>query len=334
MRRRTDIRSTGDRARTTVGAVGNAVRSYLAFIAGFLSANVTSLGADHERDTSARVGDGGGHGHSNPAGGVGWFQAFRLVLVAAAITSIFQTAVRAQSTEEADGATAEPRAWVIELLIEGRDTVPILTSERHRGGGHPLAWFEDGALVLDPATMSSYKSPELAALLRFDDGIQQLAEIAVVIIERRSFLGQYRRGQVTIIWARRELPPFPRGQRPEAVLITPFGAKPPLEDLVVWPEVEWRLEAAAEDSEELTEQDPPLLVVEMEDGRKELPPGEALTLETLDWSVPVTLGRFAPVPVGVAPETLEPIEVDLGDAVFSTEVTLRFHGRLPLRVGR
>jgi hypothetical protein len=280
------------------------------------------------------VGDDSGHGHSNPVGGAGWLRAFRLFLSAAAITTIFQTAAWAQSTEEAEGAAAGVRAWVIELLIEERDTVPFRATERHRGRDHPLTWFEDGALVLDSATMSFYKNPELAALLRFDDDIQELAEITVVIIERRSFLGQYRRGQMTIIWARRKLPPFPRGQRPEEVLITPFGTKPPLEDLVVWPEVGWHLEGAADDSGESKEQDPPLLVVEMEDGRKELPPGEALTLEPLHWSVPVTLGRFAPVPVGVVPETLEPVEVDLGEAVFSTKVTLRFHGRLPLRLGR
>lgn len=272
------------------------------------------------------------------SGGVGWRQAFRLILSTAAITTILQTAAWAQSSEEEEGAAAEPRTWVIELLVEGRDTVPIRATERHRGGERPLAWFEDGALVLDPETMSPSKAPELAALLRFDDDLQELAEIGVVIIERRKFLGQYRRGQVTILWARRELPPFPRGQPPDKVLITPFGTQPPLEDLVAWPKVAWRLEGATDDRtddrEELKEKGPPLLVVEMEDGRKELSPGEAFTLDPLDWSVPVTLGGFEPVPVGEAPETLEPVEADLGEAVFSTKVTLRFHGRLPLRLGR
>lgn len=303
-------------------------------VSGFWPVHAGFLGFDRERGTGTRVGGDGGHGHGNRVGGVGWLKAFRLFLSAAAVTTIFQTAAWAQGSEEAEGAAAEPRAWVIELLVEGRDTVPIRATERHRGGKHPLAWFEDGGLVLDPETMSQSKAPELARLLRFDDDLQDLAEVAVVIIERRRFLGQYRRGQITIIWARRELPAFPLGQPPEEVLITPFGTKPSLEGVIAWPEAVWHIENAEEGGEGSENKDAPLLVIETAGERKELPPGETLAFEPIDWRIPVTLGRFKPVPVGAADEALETFEQDLGEAVFSTEVTVRFHGRMALRMGR
>ncbi len=232
----------------------------------------------------------------------------------------------AQGQESAAQTAVDPQAIVIELLIDARDSIPITATQKVVGGGRRLAVLSEGALFLDPAVFSPSKPPELAEDLRFDESIADLSDIAVVVLEQRAFLGRMRHGGAVRLWAARDLPPFPVSEPPESVIITPFGAEPPLPDLVAWPSAVWSLaEDAAEDSV-------PLLKIEAEEGPSELRPGEELTFRPEEWVLPITLGRFAPAKVGEPDQPLVPIEQALGNAAFSSVLTVKFHGRLPLRV--
>ena len=218
---------------------------------------------------------------------------------------------------------AQTSALVIELIVEARDTIPMKRMGRNGGGSHQPAVFEDGALIFDPAVTRALRRREFGLVLRVDDAVEELADAAIVVVERRRYFSDVRGGDMTVLWLQRALPPFPVGDPPDLVLITPVGSEPPLHTVIGWPAVTWRLDE--------TMADKPILVLETELDVKELAAGEAATFDEVVWQLPLRLGRFAPVPVGQSPEKLEPVEVDYGEATFTTRVTVRFHGRLELR---
>ncbi len=223
-----------------------------------------------------------------------------------------------------DGDKAVPTsALVIELIVEARDTIPMRSTDRHGGGPHLPAVFEDGALTIDPAVTRALRRREFGPALRVDDAVEELADAAIVVVERRHYRSAMRRGDLVILWLHRALAPFPAGDPPGSVLIAPFGSEPPLREVIGWPAVTWRVDE--------TEDDKPVLVLETLSGAEQLAAGEATTFDDVVWELPLRLGRFAPVPVGQTPEQLEPVEVDYGEATFTTRVTVRFHGRLELR---
>ncbi len=218
---------------------------------------------------------------------------------------------------------AQTSALVIELIVEARDTIPMKRMGRNGGGSHQPAVFEDGALIFDPAVTRALRRREFGLVLRVDDAVEELADAAIVVVERRHYRSAMRRGDLVILWLHRALAPFPAGDPPGSVLIAPFGSEPPLREVIGWPAVTWRVDE--------TEDDKPVLVLETLSGVEKLAAGEATTFDDVVWELPLRLGRFAPVPVGQTPEQLEPVEVDYGEATFTTRVTVRFHGRLELR---
>ncbi|MDJ0894683.1 MAG: hypothetical protein QNJ92_06040, partial [Alphaproteobacteria bacterium] len=150
--------------------------------------------------------------------------------------------------------TAEPSAIVIELLVEAGDTVSVRGSRFEQDQARPLATVSDDALVLDPSVITWLRRRDANVLLRADEDVRGLTDVAVAVLERRRFAGELRNGEAVVLWLQRDLPAFPEARRPESVLITPVGAQPPLFDLINWPVAEWKIDE--------TERDAPVLEVD------------------------------------------------------------------------
>ncbi|MCP4327488.1 MAG: hypothetical protein GY791_03520 [Alphaproteobacteria bacterium] len=236
---------------------------------------------------------------------------------------------RAEAQDGADthaNPTADPSAVVIELLVDAGDTISLRGAPYSENMTYPLAEITEDTLVLDPLVVSALSRRDADFPLRLADNVRELADVAVVVVERRRYLGEMRRGDATVIWLQPGLPPFPIADRPDLVLMTPVGSEPPLFELIQWPEAMWKLDDSERDS--------PVLEIDSDDGVAELAAGDETVLMSADWQLPLRLARFEPVKVGDSSNELKPVEIDLGEATFSTEVTIRFHGRLAIRIAK
>ena len=236
---------------------------------------------------------------------------------------IFDAASQAQEDTQGNENNVSTNAIVIELTVESRDTIELQRSELRSEELNPIIVFEEGALLIHPAVVRAMHREQPDFSLKVEDGVEELSDPAVIVVERRSYVSDVREGDQTLLWLYRRLPEFPVPEQPETVLITPVGAAPPLRDIIVWPDVAWRLDGINGDA--------PRLIVESVSGRHELSPGDQVAFDENQWVLPVRFGRFAPVPVGEVPAELTPVEYLLGDTIFATRIAIKFLGELEVR---
>ena len=213
---------------------------------------------------------------------------------------------------------------VIEVSIQAGDELAMSINVEP---GHELA----GEMIMDPdAEGQLLLSPDLIAAIekgvgdhsvQLPEGLTELDDIGAVIIERINYAGQGRGGGFTRVRLAADLPEPTQRKTPDKVVIGADHPTSSLYDVLPWPgEISWTL--TGDDKLKVTSGQTVL----------ELAVGESGDLASITAEIPVSIEEVddtADIPDGDDVK-LPTVKRDLGKVKFTTEISVRYLGRLKI----
>jgi hypothetical protein len=216
---------------------------------------------------------------------------------------------------------------VVEITIKATDTLTLgINVDRGKTLVGEVVISRQGAegVLLGEAVLAALEQGQGDQTVTVTDGVRKPADIGVIVVERIEYGGEGRDGTAMRVILAGDLPNPPAHSAPSQLTLGLSDSPADLYDVLPWPEtISWRL----------TSDD--VLEVQCGSQRMSLAPGQAGTLKVPAADVRVRITEVddtAEIPDGDNVE-LPIVKKDLGPIRFTSEISIRYLGRLPIVEG-
>lgn len=177
---------------------------------------------------------------------------------------------------------------------------------------------DSGPIRLGPEALAAIRAGKGDSTFQIKDGIRELSEIGVIVIERMKYGGEGRDGVIKRVVISKRLEALAR-QTPEEVVLGLDDPMTKLYDVIPWPKkLSWRITRDGK------------LQAESDGAQLMLAPGEAGKLASAAAEIHVKLTTYGVMSADDASELPPVVEHDLGKVRFTSEISVRFLGRVPM----
>lgn len=216
---------------------------------------------------------------------------------------------------------------VVEITIKATDTLTLgINVDRGKMLVGEVVVPRHGAegVLLGESVLAAIKQGQGDQTVTIADGVRKPDDIKVIVVERIEYGGEGRDGTAMRVILAGDLPLPPAHSAPSQVTLGLDDSPADLYDVLPWPEtISWRFTSEG------------TLEVHCGQQRLSLAPGQSGTLKVpaADIRVRITdIDDTAEIPDGDDVE-LPTVEKDLGPVRFTTQILIRYLGRLPIVEG-